>query len=295
MLQNKDIPESIRKDNQKILKIASIFLDEAADAITPDDIAYVANCGVSLEYAYASLLASAFGLDIVDNADDIAFFETYMLPMVRQLKASDYRDDPYYRSIKVPSVKFGNCELTTQHYKPYEGFPADDLQMTAEGRIIPRIGFFTEPFSYPAVLEDGRIWMTLIPNELETMKKPIADAHGKVLSYGLGLGYYAYRVLEKDDVESLTIVECNETIISLLEKYLLPQFKHTDKLRIIHDDAYRYAAETMPKEHFDYVFTDLWHDVSDGLPLYQKMKQFEHACPQTEFAYWIERSMLCYV
>lgn len=295
MLQYKDIPKNIRQDNQKILKLASIFLDEAADAITANDIAYVTECGVSQEYAYASLLASAFGLDIIENADDLSFFNTYMLPMVQHLQVSDYQKDSYYQTIKVPSVKFGNCELTTQKYKPYEGFPAGDLQMTSEGRIIPKIGFFSEPFSYPAVLENGRIWMTLIPNELETIKKPIADAHGKVLSYGLGLGYYAYRVLEKENVESLTIVECNETVISLLEKHLLPQFKNVNKLKIIRDDAFHYAAEVMPKEHFDYVFTDLWHDVSDGLPMYQRMKPFEQACPRTEFSYWIEQSMLCYV
>jgi hypothetical protein len=52
---------------------------------------------------------------------------------------------------------------------------------------------------FPALLENDRIWMTITPNEIEIMIKPVDEAFGHVLTYGLGLGYYAYMVSKKLD------------------------------------------------------------------------------------------------
>ena len=68
--------------------------------------------------------------------------------------------------------------------------------------------------------------MTITPNEIETMKEAVDKASGNVLTFGLGLGYYAYMVSEKENVESVTIVDSNEDVIDLFKKYVLPQFKH---------------------------------------------------------------------
>lgn len=51
----------------------------------------------------------------------------------------------------------------------------------------------------------------------------------------------------------------------------------------------------MAKEDYDFVFTDLWHDVSDGIDMYLKMKKYEAQNPNTVFAYWIEKSICCYL
>ena len=75
--------------------------------------------------------------------------------------------------------------------------------------------------------------MTITPNEIETMKEPVDEAFGHVLTFGLGLGYYAYMVSEKENVESITIVETNEDVIDLFNKYILPQFKNAHKIKII--------------------------------------------------------------
>ena len=46
---------------------------------------------------------------------------------------------------------------------------------------------------------------------------------------------------------------------------------------------------------YDFVFTDLWHDVSDGIDMYLKMKEYEKQSPDSVFTYWIEKSILCYL
>ena len=48
----------------------------------------------------------------------------------------------------------------------------------------------------------------------------------------------------------------------------------------------------MPRGNFDHVFADLWHDPSDGLEMYRKLKKFESLSPRTQFDYWIEPSIL---
>lgn len=90
---------------------------------------------------------------------------------------------------------------------------------TKEGRQIPQIGFFDTEFMFPALLENDRIWMTITPNEIETMKEPVDGAFGHVLTFGLGLGYYACMVSEKENVESVTVVDMNEDVIRLFKKY----------------------------------------------------------------------------
>lgn len=284
----------IQEENYELLRLLSEYLNASADSITSEDIREIVQLGVSEEYAYSILLASIMGLNLNKKQDE-AFFENYFPLMIHKLEIEKYTDNPYYKHIKIPAVKVGRCKLRYENYKPYEAFVFDDFLMDKSEKIIPQIGFFDKAFSYPALLQDDRIWMTTIPNEINTMQQPIEAAKGKVLTYGLGLGYYVYMVSEKPEVESITVIEKDPEIILMFERYILPQFSHMEKVGIIAKDAFLYARETMPKENFDLVFTDLWHDVSDGIELYKKMKSFETSCPNTKFMYWIEKSMRCYM
>ena len=96
-------------------------------------------------------------------------------------------------------------------------------------------------------------------------------------------------------MKSLTIIENSAEEIELFKKLILPQFPHADKLRIIQADAFEYAENQMGKEQFDYVFTDLWHDILEGIPLYKKMKTYENLSPNVNFSYRAEKSIQCYI
>ena len=137
--------------------------------------------------------------------------------------------------------------------------------------------------------------MTVTPNEIETMAIPLEKAHGNIAVFGLGLGYYAYMVSEKKNVSHITIIERDKDAISLFREYLLPQFPNKNKICIVQADAFDYLNLEMKKESVDFAFVDLWHDVSDGLPLYLRLRKMEAAFPNTEFQYWIEPSMLIFL
>lgn len=295
MNRNNLLKEKIKVDNYKVFALLSNYLNHAPDFITKEEIDEIVTSGVSYEYAFVVILAAAFGLDIVDNDEDKDLFNQYIKKMIHQLDANDYYDNPYYKNIKIPTIKIGKSELKYEKYKPFEGFVCNDIIQTKEGRQIPQIGFFDKEFIFPAVLENNRIWMTITPNEIETMKDAVDGAFGNVLTFGLGLGYYAYMVSEKENVESVTIVDMNEDVIQLFKKYVLPQFKNAHKIKIIKADAFEYAQKHMSNGKYDFVFTDLWHDVSDGIDMYLKMKKVEEQHPNTVFSYWIEKTILCYL
>lgn len=290
------VSNKIKQDNYKVFALLSHYLNNAPDYIDKEEMDEVVNSGVSSEYAFKLILAAAFGLDVVDNADDKELFNKYFDRMVHKLDTNEYYENAYYKNIKIPSIKIGKSELKYEQYKPFEGFVCNDILRTEEGRQIPQIGFFDTEFRFPAVLENGRIWMTITPNEIETMREPVDQAFGHVLTFGLGLGYFAYMVSEKENVESVTIVDLNKDVIELFQKYVLPQFKHGHKINVIQADAFEFAKAHLSEGKYDFVFTDLWHDVSDGLDMYLKMKEMEkQSRPDTVFTYWIEKSILCYL
>lgn len=287
--------DKIKADNYRVFALLSNYLNHEPDFIEKEEIEEIVKSGVSYEYAFSVILAAGFGLDIVDNANDREFFNHYFTKMFHKLDENKYYRNPYYKSIKIPTVKFGNSELKYEKFVPFEGFVCDDIVNTKEGRQIPQIGFFDTEFSFPAILENNRIWMTITPNEIETMQEAVEKAFGNVLTFGLGLGYYAYMVSEKDNVDSVTVVEINDDVISLFKKYILPQFKNAEKIKIIKADAFEYAQQHLSGGAYHYVFTDLWHDVSDGIDMYLRMKKYESYSPNTVFAYWIEKTILCYL
>lgn len=291
-----DRANGVAQWNDRILTVLSEYLVLRPDFIDADAMrALMTGCDLPEKEAFSLLLAAACGLTIDESADDRALYRRYFPRMVSPLDALTFRRDPYALRVKIPNAAAGRWTLKQEQYKAYEAFVCDDFELLDDGRVIPRIGFFSEPFPYPAALEDDRVWMTITPNEIMTMKQPIAEAAGKVIAFGLGLGYFAFMASEKEEVQSVTVIERSDDVIGLFQTYILPQFRHPEKIQIIHADAFDYAKTRMPKEQFDFAFVDLWHDVSDGLDLYLRMKEYEKNSPGTAFRYWIEKTLKCYL
>ena len=280
------------KLNAKALRLVAAYLENEPRLVSASLIESLCNeCSVSSAQAFAGVLSAAFGLDSEISDEDEILEREYIFRSVKKLDPETYTCDPYYKNIRIPEVNKGRWELRYESFAPYEGLIFDDLIIDGY-REIPRIGFFEEEFAFPAVLENGREWMMITPNEINTMKEPIAKAHGKVLTFGLGMGYYAYMASLKEEVESVCVVERDPEVIALFEEFILPQFEHGEKIKIVCSDAFDYARRVMPHESFDIAFVDIWHDALDGLDLYIRMKKLEKESPSTEFVYWVERTLL---
>ena len=273
-------------DNDTVLTRLSGFLCADPCAITPAALAEMTAVGLSEEQGYLHLLAAWLELPP-------ELWRRYLPRMLRRLNPDDYHADPCMQALGDAAGASGSIVLREESYAPCELFVADDFVTDADGRVYPQLGWFRESFSYPALMENGRIWMTITPNEINTIR-PCAEAvHGRVLAYGLGLGYFAFHTLMNPRVESVTVVERSEHVIRVFRDHLLPRFPRPEQLHVIQADAFDYAAHTAPQEGYDCIFTDLWHDAGDGLPLYRRMKALE--VPGPEYLYWIEKTLKAYL
>ena len=291
-----DVNSQINKDNALLLRQLALYLNLMPDAIDAKMLDEIAP-GMSKEnreYAFAALLAVYCGFDTEQSAKDKAMFHNYFTRMIHRQEKSEFIADSYYKNIRVPNVKKDSWELKQEKFKPCEAFLADESMLCHDGRLIPQIGFFEEEFSFPAALQDGREWMTVTPHEIRTTVPAVRASFGNVLTYGLGLGYFAYMASEKENVETVTVVEKDKNVIELFEAYILPQFGNKEKIKIHCADAFDFAEKETSKTHYDVIFADTWHDPSDGVEMYKRFVACEKYSPDSKFFYWIEKTLKYY-
>ena len=71
-------------------------------------------------------------------------------------------------------------------------------------------------------------------------------------------------------------------------------FPYPEKIHIHKADAF-YFIENIKDKDYDFIFSDLWHDVSDGLPMYLKLKRKFNEFRYTKCHYWIESAIVTYL
>ena len=280
-------------DNFNITRMYAWYLEMCPEVICSEMIDELTADGtIDKKSAIVAILSEIFSLDVDRGQHDRHMIRDYLTPSVRILDPERYTENPYYKNIKIEIVKDGDWEFRLETYPAYRGMIAGDMIMDDGFKELPPLGFFDVDFSFPAVLEGGNEWMTLTPVDLDTSDYAIERAHGDVVTFGLGLGYYAYMVSEKPEVRSITVVEKSDDVIRLFKKHILPQFPNRDKVKIVSADAFEYAEEVCPSMGYDVAFVDTWRDASDGAPMYERMKRLEHLSPDTEFIYWIENFLI---
>lgn len=286
-------PKTVRTFNTRLSQLFSFYLNFMPRAIEKKDVEDLAReCGISREEAFANYLAALLQLDA--GGEDRLFFRHWLLPSIKELSTAPYRNDAYFKNITIPEKKLGKWQLKTEHLAPMEAFVCDDFRVLPDGRMLPQIGYFKEDYPFPAILENGREWMTLQPNEMVTTMPAIKDAKGRVLTFGMGLGYFTYHAAEKEDVTSVTVVDISGEALDLFATHILPQFPHKEKITLVKKDAFLFAEEDMAG-NFDFVFADIWHDAGDGKEPYLKMKEYEKRFPDITFRFWLEETIRCYL
>ena len=231
------------------------------------------------------------------SEDDIEeeFLNTYLIPAVKEVKKEDFENNLYVKTIKIPNAKKGKYVLGNLNYHPYELFPLDDVKVDEKSFMeLSQIGYFKESFSYPYLGTSDSVWMSLNPNEIMTMDKHIKKAKGNVLVLGLGMGYFAFMVANKKEVNNVIVVEKDQNIIDLFMEHIYPSFLNKDKIRIVKEDAFKYLDNKENNKKFDMVFIDLWHSVEDGINIFLRLKEVEGRINKP-FMYWIDTSLYAMV
>lgn len=266
----------IMEDNKNL---SSMFLDILYNSKN------IAN-NLNNKKSYFENIKSMFELD----ESFLNYYKNYHLNNAfNLLDINEYKNNPYVKNIKLDKVIVDkNHKFENLNYIPFECFLYKNIEIGNDYLEHYKLGYFNDNYSYITLLEDESIWMLITPHEINTMKEAVDEAYGKVITFGLGLGYYAYMCSLKENVESVTIIEKDKKIIELFKEFILPQFKNKEKIIIINDDAIKYCEN---KIDYDYGFVDIYKDEQDGLVLYIKM--YQNLVKQNfHVDYWIEEGMI---
>ncbi len=283
-------------DNISTSEMTNSFLNENYDALSKEAIDMLKNeYGYEDEDAMEEAFYRFLGLESQDP-EVMKLRECNNFGHLLHLKEDEFLHHPF-NQIPIKEAVLGPYQLKYNAFLPYEIFNEDDTIGNEENNFAETtyLGYFTKKVPYLMLTQKNEIWMSVTPHEIKTMKKEIASAKGRVLTFGLGLGYYAFEVSNKEEVESVTIIEKDSQVISLFEKNILPSFKHKEKIKIIKQDAFCYFKNQLKNDMYDTIFVDIYHTAEDALPLYIRFKQSERKYKIGKVHYWIEESILCYI
>ena len=216
------------------------------------------------------------------------------------ISVDEYQKTPYNMNIHLDKINGDGFEYNEDIMPAYELFNVDVVQPDPNRELNDSLILraFDKPYKTVILKQDGEYWMTDTPAEANTINPCAKKAHGNVLTFGLGIGYFVYMALLNPNVDSVTIVERSPSVINMFKKYLLPQFPNDKKIEIIEGDAFDYFNKEFLNK-FDYTFVDIWKSSDDGFEIIQKMLE-KYLPPLETIDFWIEEtcfefltSMIC--
>lgn len=282
----------IKDNNIAFSNMLNYFFDNIGYFYTSDIELYKKETGLSTNEAIYYLMMESLDIDLSNNLNKKLCNE-YILKNLRESKINKYLDNEYYKNVRPKIKTSGKYQLTYSHFEKYQVFPDNEIILKNEFKEYTPICYFKEKFEFLTLMENDVIWMAITPNEINTMEYYIKKMEGKVVIFGLGLGYITYMLSLKDEINHVVVIENNKQIIDIFRQNILPFFsdKQKKKIEIKYMDAFVFLKEQM-KNDYKYAFFDLWHNPNDGLPLYLKIIKYEKTFKKCEFFYWLEESII---
>lgn len=201
-------------------------------------------------------------------------------------------DNPYYKNINLENMNRDDFSFKNEFLKKKLALNVSwilpDKKRELDDYII--LGCFKKGINIPMLKEGDKIWMSPTLAEQNTINPCVDKAHGHVLTFGLGIGYFPYMCSLKDNVKSITIVELNENVIDMFKECILPQFNSDIEINIIHGNMFDYYNEEFLNK-FDYIFVDVWEDNESGAAILEKLHE-QYLYTKDNIDYWIEFSCL---
>ena len=121
---------------------------------------------------------------------------------------------------------------------------------------------------YTRLTHRGSLVMSDTPAEIRDHWYAICQSKGNVLVNGLGLGVVVQAMLDRPQVDHLTVIELSPDVLSLIAPHYHSRFG--DRLTTIQADALTWKPPVGVR--YDVVWHDIWSDIcSDNLPEMHKL------------------------
>lgn len=205
--------------------------------------------------------------------------------------------NPYYQSISLKDINLSNIKYEVRKLPARTILKMDFFNVkNIFNQSKLDYGYYDRVIDIPMLIEnDKTIWMSITEMEIATADFAVKAAHGDVLTFGLGLGYYPFMCLQKKNVSSVTIVEINPLIIKIFKEFILPQFPEDlcNKINIIEGSLFDYFTDDFLGK-FDYIFVDTWDSNTQGEEHYAKLLESNVDIDKygENIGFWIEEAIL---
>ena len=206
------------------------------------------------------------------------------------LSSEEWKNSPYHAAVSLDLIKDDSFSFETVKTAGRELFNADAIIKDPDRELNDSMVLRAMDRNFDAIYlyQDDEDWMVDAPSEAATNDAPAAKAHGKVLTFGLGIGYFIFMAMRNPAVKEITVVESSAEVIAMFERFLYPQFPHDIPVHFIHGDAFDYFNEDFISQ-FDYVYTDIWKSSADGLAIMERLLH-QYVPPYEKADFWIEDS-----
>jgi hypothetical protein len=241
--------------------------------------------------AYQSLLLNQWLKDpVLKKHPDLLSLS--VKPFLFTLDRGQYISNPFYQEIKPKPVTKGKWQLGYETFLPFQAVLTGDVVTNPNNHYLDStpVGYFTDPFYYLVIKQQDVTWMSVTPFEINTMAPILEKVKGKIITLGLGLGYFASMAALKLEVNEVLVIEKDQQVIDIFLKHIYPQLPNKEKIKIIHEDAFQFLKTN--KRRFDHLFVDIHHTAEDGLPIYIRMKKIEKLSSYGQWHYWLESSII---
>ena len=209
------------------------------------------------------------------------------------IDADEWENSPYHQTVHLDHISSHSITYEEETILGGRLFNLDAIQPDQNRELADWMKLRALSHDTKAVylLQNGEDWMLDAPSEAATNDPPAMAAHGKVLTFGLGIGYFLFMGARNPKVKSITVIERDPDVISLFEKDIFPQMKNSIlvPVSIVRGDAFDCWNETYLSS-FDFVYTDIWRSADDGLEIMTCL--LEQYNPSVESWFWIEDSIV---
>lgn len=132
---------------------------------------------------------------------------------------------------------------------------------TGRGRFVPK-------GRYTRLMRNDTLVATDAPDEIRDHRFAVYRAQGQVLINGLGLGVTLQAILERPEVDRVTVIEISPDVIALVGPHYKERFG--DRLEIVEADAFAWKPPRGVR--YSVVWHDIWDNIcSDNLPQMHKL------------------------
>jgi len=135
-------------------------------------------------------------------------------------------------------------------------------------RALFSAGRYVPAGHYTRLTHNNHVVMSDTPDEISDVMSAVWNAKGNVLINGLGLGIVTNAILQKPEVEHVTVIEISLDVIALVAEHYKTRFGN--RLEVILADAFEWKP---PKgKWYNAVWHDIWNDIcSDNLAEMHKL------------------------